>query len=105
MSFVTVLASKSKSRHQLPAFTHLLLILVLTSSLRLLLASDRRLLIVLSLADFLDNAISGRLTLETSESAIKRFILFNFDLTHTIPSPLEHRGSIKANRVYYTGAD
>ena len=59
-----------------------LFVLALASSLRLLFSLDRRLLIVLSLANLLDNAVSGSLPLKTLERALERFILFNFDLTH-----------------------
>ena len=41
---------------------------------------------MLSFADLLDNSVSGSLSLESSESVVKRFAFFNFYLTHFIPS-------------------
>jgi hypothetical protein len=64
-----------------------LFVLTLTSSLGLFLSLYRGLLVVLSFAYFLDNAVTRSLTLETSESAVKRFILFYFYLTHCIFPP------------------
>ena len=59
-----------------------LFIFTLACSFRLFLALDAGLFIVLSLADLLDNSVSGSLSLETLECALERFVLFNFDLTH-----------------------
>lgn len=42
---------------------------------------------MLSFAYFLDNAVTRCLTLEATECAVKRFILFYFNLTHYIFPP------------------
>ena len=59
-----------------------LFILAFASGFRLFLSLYRGLLVMLSFTHFLDNAVAGRLALETSERAVKRFILFYFYLTH-----------------------
>lgn len=58
-----------------------------TSSFGLFLSLYRGLLVMLSFAYFLDNAVTRCLTLEATECAVKRFILFYFNLTHYIFPP------------------
>ena len=64
----------------------------INSSLALLFTSNRRLFIMFSLANFLDDTITRSLTLESSECAVKRFVFFNFYLAHFIPSLRPLRG-------------
>ena len=59
-----------------------LLVFALTSGFRFLLPCNRRLLVVFSFSDFLDDTVTRSLSLETSESAVQGFIFFNFNLTH-----------------------
>ncbi len=63
-----------------------LFVLSLTSGLALLFASNRRLFVMLSFSYFLDDAIARSLALKSAKCAIKRFIFFNSNLTHYIPS-------------------
>ena len=69
-----------------PLRNKLLFVFTFTSSFRLFLSLYRGFLVMLSLTYFLDNAVTRCLTLKSSECAVKRFIFFNFYLTHSIPS-------------------
>ena len=59
----------------------------LTSSFGLFLSLYRGLLVMLSLANFLDNAVTRSLAFKASECAVKRFIFLNFNLAHYIFPP------------------
>ncbi len=49
---------------------------------------------MLSLADFLDNAVTRGLALEASQCTVERFVLFNFDRTHSLFPPSAYRVGI-----------
>ena len=58
-----------------------------TSSFRLLFTLNRGLLIMLSLANLLNNAVLCGLPFKTAQSVIKRLVLFNSNLTHLYSLP------------------
>ena len=62
-------------------------VLALTGSLGLLLATDGRLLVMLSLTNLSDNASSRALPLESPQSTFQGFILTNTDLRHLVSLP------------------
>ncbi len=95
-----------KSGRSSPAFQvrlfspQCLLILALTGCLRLLLASDRGLLISLSLANLCNNTSSSTLLLKSSESAFQRFVVFDSNFSHLFPSHPPHgRGLCKSHYI------
>ena len=59
----------------------------LTGSLGLLLTTDGRLLVMLSLTNLSDNASSRALPLESPQSTFQGFILTNTDLRHLVSLP------------------
>ena len=76
------------------------LILALTGCLRLLLASDRGLLISLSLANLCNNTSSSTLLLKSSESTFQRFVVFDSNFSHLFPShPPLGRGMSKSHYI------
>ena len=62
-------------------------VLALTGSLGLLLTTDGRLLVMLSLTNLSDNASSRALPLESPQSTFQGFILTNTDLRHLVSLP------------------
>ena len=62
-------------------------VLTLTGSLGLLLTTDGRLLVMLSLTNLSDNASSRALPLESPQSTFQGFILTNTDLRHLVSLP------------------
>ena len=60
--------------------------LVLTGSFRLLLTLQAGADIVLALLNFSNNALLGTATLETTQSALQRFVLLNANFRHCFPS-------------------
>ena len=77
-------------------------ILALAGGFRLLLALDAGLLIMLTLADFRQNAGPGTLPFEALQRAFQRFILFHTDFRHSFP-PL--RSSRLTNTVFTADGD
>ena len=75
-------------------------VLTLTGSLGLLLTTDGRLLVMLSLTNLSDNASSRALPLESPQSTFQGFILTNTDLRHLSIPPLGSiiRRSIASNQ-------
>ena len=72
----------------MPAFFHIL-IFALTSSFGLLLATYRRLFIVLSLTNLSDNAVLSAGSLKSLKSCIQSFVFTNTDFcqNHSLPLP------------------
>jgi hypothetical protein len=80
--FLTSVKKKRERNDTLPQIICSLFVLSFTSSLALLFAGNRGLLIMLSFADFLDDTVTRSLTLKATQCAVKRFVLFNSNLAH-----------------------
>ena len=65
----------------------LVLVLALPCRFRLLLATYGRLLVVLSLADFRENAGPCTGALESAQSTVKALVILNSDLRHLLHTP------------------
>ena len=61
--------------------------LVLTGSFRLLLTLQAGADVMLALLNFSDNALLGTAALETTQSALQRFVFLNANFRHCFPSP------------------
>lgn len=73
--------------------------LTLPSCFRLLLALDRRLLVMLALANLSDDAVFCARTLETLESSVQGLVLTNAYFCHEFFPPFVQRLSIKRRRT------
>ena len=73
-------------------------VLALACSLCFLLALDAGLLIMLALANLLNDACAGALTLKTLQSALQRFVLADAYLGHCYPSSRSSRLDISRLR-------
>lgn len=79
-------------------------ILALASGLGLLLTLYTGLLIMLPLADFLDNARSGALTLKPSQCAFQGFIFLYMNLRHRVFPPLFRTSRTYRAQMYERGS-
>jgi hypothetical protein len=79
--------SEAKEKPRSLSSVYVLLILSLAGSLALLFAGYRRLFVMLSLANLLNDTVTGGLALKASECAVERLILLNFNLTHLLSLP------------------